>query len=270
MTLFRGCIDIHSGVVKQIVGGTLAADDSVDALAVATNYTATQPADHFAQLYREHGVAGCHVIKLGLLAANDHAAAAAVAAWPGHLQVGGGITAENAQGWIDQGALHVIVTLWLFPNGEFALERLRQLSSAVGREHVVVDLSCRRVGDGWMVAINKWQTVTSVRLLAELLAELAPFCDEFLVHAADVEGLCQGIDTELVQALGVWSEGVGRPVTYAGGAKSVEDLELVERLSQGRVDLTFGSALDIFGGKLVTFSEVVAWNKTRQERRTGA
>lgn len=96
---------------------------------------------------------------------------------------------------------------------------------------------------------------------AETLDRLSAYCSEFLIHAADVEGLCHGIDEDLVKALGEWAT---IPVTYAGGAYSIRDLKTVEELSGERVDLTYGSALDIFGGDKVKFEDCVGWNKERE------
>jgi phosphoribosylformimino-5-aminoimidazole carboxamide ribotide isomerase len=254
MTRFRPCIDLHEGKVKQIVGGSLT--DSGTGL--RTNFVAEQPPEHFAGLFRADGLVGGHVIKLG--PGNDAAARAALAGWPGGLQLGGGVTIENAREWLDAGAAKVIVTTWLFPGGAFAPERLADLERAIGRERLVVDLSCRRVGDGWRVAIDRWQRVTNFALGRETLGAVAEHCDEFLVHAADVEGLCRGIDAELVAALGRWSP---IPCTYAGGANDISDLATVQRLSDGRVDLTFGSALDIFGGATVRYRDCVAWNEAQ-------
>ncbi|KAK9234492.1 hypothetical protein V1525DRAFT_435584 [Lipomyces kononenkoae] len=254
MTRFRGCIDIHAGKVKQIVGGTLSDDTNTG---LKTNFVATLPSSHFAKLYRENGVSGTHVIKLG--PGCDDAAIEALRAWDGGLQIGGGITAENAQFWIANGAEKVIVTSYLFPNGRLDLSRLQQLHDKVGKEKLVIDLSCRRRGGEWIVAMNKWQTMTDTVINKQTLEFLASCCSEFLVHAADVEGLCRGIDEDLVVALAQWSP---IPVTYAGGAKSIDDLALVDRLSEGKVDLTYGSALDIFGGTLVPFAACVAWNNT--------
>jgi phosphoribosylformimino-5-aminoimidazole carboxamide ribotide isomerase len=285
MTRFRGCIDIHSGSVKQIVGGTLSQDDNNtnnnntiqtddDAAnaappnSLATNFVSNKPASYYAALYRDNSVHGTHVIKLGSNPANDKVASLALETWPHGLQIGGGITLENAQYWLDAGASHVIVTSWLFPGAQFSIERLRELSSAIGRERIVVDLSCRRREDQeggvtkWFVATDKWRTMTDFELCSEAFATLGEYCAEFLVHAADVEGLCQGIDEDLVVKLGEWCNGL--PVTYAGGAKSVDDLRRVQELSQGKVDLTYGSALDIFGGELVTFQECVEWNEQRE------
>lgn len=266
MTRFRGCIDIHSGQVKQIVGGTLQGDDTSEDTNLSTNFVSTHPSSYYASLYSKHQVKGTHVIKLGSNKANDEAALEALRAWKGGLQIGGGINYDNAQYWIDNGASHVIVTSWLFPDGVFNKERLVRLSELVGKDRVVVDLSCRRKKTDaggetkWVVAINKWQTLTEFELSVENFKELSEYCDEFLVHAADVEGLCKGIDEELVEKLSEWCD---IPITYAGGAKNIDDLKTVEKLSKGKVDLTYGSALDIFGGALVKFEDCVQWNETK-------
>lgn len=244
--------------MKQIVGGTL---DSESA-ALKTNFVSERPADWYAEKYRDDELTGGHVIKLG--PGNDEAALAALSAWHGGLQIGGGITAENAQDWIEAGASQVIVTSHLFDavNATFLPERLEQLVARVGAERVVIDLSCRRAVDRgglrWVVAMNRWQTPTDLEVNDETLDRLAGSCAEFLIHAADVEGRCEGIDAELVKMLGAWG---GRPMTYAGGANSFEDLARVDALSGGRVDLTIGSALDIFGGSLVNYSDCVSFNR---------
>lgn len=259
MTRYVGCIDIHGGKVKQIVGGTLDSDDtSKTPTSLETNFISEKPSSYYAQLYRDNAISRTHVIKLGSLDENNRVALEALHAWPGHLQIGGGINDTNAQYWIKNGADKVILTSWLFPNGEFQLARLQQISKLVGRDHLVVDLSCRRNGKGeWVVAINKWQTLTKMVLKRQVFELFEKYCSEFLVHAADVEGLCRGIDRELVVKLGEWCT---NPIVYAGGAKSIKDLDLVNRLSHGKVDLTFGSALDIFGGKMVKFADCCAWN----------
>lgn len=273
MTKFRGCIDIHAGQVKQIVGGSLNSDDTQPSGETKENFVSTQPSSYYAQLYKDNEVEGCHVIKLGSNPANDEAAQLACSTWPNLLQVGGGINDTNALEWLDQyKASHVIVTSWLFSKdseGRTALDwdRLKKLSSLVGKNRLIVDLSCRRVESAlgesqWVVAINKWQTLTDSELGPELLFQVVQYCDEILVHAADVEGLCNGIDEELVTRLGEWCpKDFGGRIVYAGGAKLVSDLALVDKLSAGKVDLTYGSALDIFGGSLVKFTEVVEWNR---------
>ncbi|KAJ2798830.1 Enzyme that catalyzes the fourth step in the histidine pathway [Coemansia guatemalensis] len=252
-TLFRPCIDLHQGQVKQIVGGTL----SDSSAGLQTNFVSAKPSAEYAELYRKHGLEGGHVIMLG--PGNETATKEALQAWPNRLQVGGGINDTNASEWIERGAAKVIVTSYLFPSGKFSQQRLEALAEQVGRERVVVDLSCRRRSEGgWVVAMDRWQRLTDMVVDEQTLKKLAEFCSEFLVHAADVEGLCGGIDRELVECLGKWSP---LPVTYAGGASSVDDLDLVNRLSRGRVDLTIGSALDIFGGSMVRFDDCVAWNR---------
>lgn len=252
MTQFRPCIDLHEGRVKQIVGGSL----SDAGTGLRTNFVAEQPAEHYAGLYRRDGLRGGHVIKLG--PGNDQAARAALAAWPNGLHLGGGITADNAAVWLSAGAEKLIVTSWLFPEGRFDAARLQRLADIVGRDQLVVDLSCRRRDDGWFVAIDRWQHVTDTAISADFLAMVAKHCSEFLIHAADVEGLCRGIDATLVERLGAWSP---IPCVYAGGGQTLADLALVERLSQGRVDLTFGSALDLFGGSGVAYADCIAWNR---------
>lgn len=253
-SLFRPCIDLHNGQVKQIVGGTLS-DENPGTL--RTNFVASHPSAWFAELYKKHNLEGGHVIKLG--PGNDEAAKEALAAWPEHLQIGGGITDENCQTWIDAGASKVIVTSYLFPSMRFSLERLQRLSSLIGKDKLVIDVSCRRRQDKWLVAMNKWQDITDMEVCRESLDTLSRYCSEFLIHAADVEGLCQGIDEKLVTKLGEW---VTIPTTYAGGAKSVSDLYTVDRLSEGKVDLTYGSSLDIFGGTLVKLEDLVEYNNT--------
>jgi phosphoribosylformimino-5-aminoimidazole carboxamide ribotide isomerase len=253
MTLFRPCIDLHAGKVKQIVGGTL----SDDGAGLQTNFESDQPASYYADLYQTDTLSGGHVIKLG--PDNDQAAREALAAYSGGLQIGGGIDRENAVTWLEAGASHVIVTSWLFDGeGRFQADRLAALVAEVGKERLVLDLSCRADAAGWIVAMNRWQTPTDLMLDAETLGKLADSCDEFLIHAADVEGKCEGIDARLVEFLGAHTT---IPVTYAGGVHSFEDLQTVQDLSGGKVDLTIGSALDLFGGKKVRYEDCVEWNR---------
>jgi len=258
MTKFRPCIDLHQGQVKQIVGGTLRDDGP----GPRVNFTASAGAGEFASKFRGDGLTGGHVIKLG--PGNDEAAREALSAWPGGLQIGGGIHAGNAGEWLAAGASHVIVTSCLFEASRFAEERARELVGAVGAARLVIDLSCRRTARGWTVAMDRWQTLTDLDLTPATLDRLAPWCDEFLIHAADVEGLCGGIDGDLVAMLGGWA---GRPMTYAGGAASLADVEKVAELSGGKVDVTVGSALDLFGGSGVRYDELVAWNGVQASRR---
>ncbi|CAD6590193.1 MAG: Enzyme that catalyzes the fourth step in the histidine pathway [Tremellales sp. Tagirdzhanova-0007] len=264
-TQFRPCIDLHQGVVKQIVGATLDLDHALlhpagPSSKLKVNFVAKHPPSYYAELYRQHRLTGGHIIKLG--PGNDGAAREALSAWRGGMQVGGGITEENAGEWLEAGAEKVIVTSYLFPAGRFDLARLRALSAKVGREKLVVDISCRKRGGGWLIAMNGWKTLTDTSVTRESITMIEEHCSELLIHAADVEGLCQGIDEELVQRLGEW---VTIPCTYAGGARDISDLALVERLSGGRVDLTFGSSLDIFGGTGVLFTDLVAADREAKE-----
>ncbi|MEI6607600.1 MAG: phosphoribosylformimino-5-aminoimidazole carboxamide ribotide isomerase [Verrucomicrobiota bacterium] len=253
MTKFRPCIDLHQGRVKQIVGASLRDDGS----APTENFVSDRSAGWYARLFRGDDLRGGHVIKLG--PGNDAAAREALAAWPGGLQIGGGIDAAQAATWLDAGASHVIVTSALFDaQGRYLPDALAALVKAVGRERLVIDLSCRRTARGWCVAMNRWQTLTEMSVDHATLDRLAPSCAEFLIHAADVEGLCRGIDADLVSHLGDWGK---RPMTYAGGAANMADLQLVEQTGQGRVDVTVGSALDIFGGTGVGYQELVGWNR---------
>ncbi len=250
MTHFRPCIDLHNGQVKQIVGGSLSDKESE----LRTNFEATEGAAWYAELYRRDQLKGGHVIKLG--AGNDLAAKSALAAYPKGLQIGGGINLDNAQEWLDAGASHVIITSILFNQaGQFQQQLLDQLVERIGKKQLVIDLSCRRTATGWTVAMNRWQTLTNLELTPQTLDQLASQCDEFLIHAADVEGLCQGIDQDLVKMLGQWR---GCPCTYAGGINSLSDFDLIDQLSAGQVDATVGSALDIFGGSSVKYAELVA------------
>lgn len=252
MTAFRPCIDLHHGHVKQIVGASLR-DDGSDP---STNFVSEQGADWYADLYRRNGLNGAHVIQLG--PGNQQAARSALAAWPDGLQLGGGITIDNASDWIDAGARQVILTSWLFDEKHrFQADRLATLADRIGPERIVVDLSCRGATGEWRVTMNRWQTPTNLTVDELSLTRLARHCSEFLVHAADVEGLRGGMDEELIRFLGQASP---LPVTYAGGASALEDLKRVQDLSDGRVDLTIGSALDIFGGE-VSFDACVQWNR---------
>jgi phosphoribosylformimino-5-aminoimidazole carboxamide ribotide isomerase len=258
--MFRPCIDLHEGKVKQIVGGTLTGDSS----ALQTNFVSTRSAAWYAELYRRDDLTGGHVIMLG--PGNEGAAREALAVFPGGLQIGGGIQLDNASGWLEAGASHVIVTSWVFQNGQLDWARLRQLAEAIGKKRLVLDLSCRKRDGIYWVVTDRWQKWTELTIEEPTLARLAEWCDEFLVHAVDVEGLCRGVDLELVEKLRQWSP---LPATYAGGARSLEDLAAVTRAGGGKIDLTIGSALDIFGGQGVRYEDAVAFNHGyRKERNT--
>ena len=252
MTKFRPCIDLHDGRVKQIVGASLEASDDLE-----TNFETDLPPAQFAERYRDDRLTGGHVIMLG--PGNREAALEALRAFPGGLQVGGGINSSNAREFLDAGASHVIVTSWIFgEDARLDRGRLNELCEEVGKNRLVIDLSCRKSDDGWVVAMNRWKTPTDVMITGESLDSFVDFCDELLIHAADVEGKCQGMDEDLIRMLGGWGT---IPVTYAGGARSLDNLGRVEELSGGKVDLTIGSALDIFGGSLIRYQDCVDWNR---------
>jgi len=259
MTRFRPCIDLHDGRVKQIVGSSL----TDDAKSLRTNFVSDRPSSWFAHQYWQDNTPGGHVIMLG--PGNEKAALWALAGYPGGLQVGGGITASNARGFLDAGASHVIITSYLFDkDGMFQQSRLDALIEAIPKERLVIDLSCKATANGWVVAMNRWQTITDLVVSPETLAKLATQCAEFLIHAVDVEGKCEGIDEELVRFLGKHSP---IPVTYAGGVSSIADLWRIQEASDGRVDATIGSALDMFGGSGVKYRDCIAFN--RRDKNTG-
>jgi phosphoribosylformimino-5-aminoimidazole carboxamide ribotide isomerase len=253
---FRPCIDLHGGRVKQIVGSTLS---DKDPRSLKENFVSEKPPPFYARLFRGDGLTGGHVIMLG--PGNEAAAAEALSAWPGGLQLGGGINAENAAFWLDEGAAAVIVTSYVFTGGRVHEGRLKTLCNLVGKERLVLDLSCRRRGDGFYIVTDRWQCFTGVEVSAGTMDYFSGFCSEFLVHAADVEGKCRGVEEELVELLGRHTP---IPTTYAGGARSMADLALVKELGRDRIDLTIGSALDIFGGNGVTYAELVAFNMSQE------
>lgn len=245
---FRPCIDIHNGKVKQIVGGSLkdTGDYAVD------NFVSEKDAAWFAQFYAADQLTGGHIIMLNPVSspyyeATRAQAREALSVCPGSLQIGGGITAENAEDYIDAGASHVIVTSYVFKDGQIHWENLRRIKEQVGREHLVLDLSCRSRDGVYYIVTDRWQKFTNVALTPALFQELSDSCSEFLVHAVDVEGCARGIEEGVASMLGSWGE---LPVTYAGGVSSFEDLQLLQKLGRGKVDVTIGSALDLFGGNL--------------------
>jgi phosphoribosylformimino-5-aminoimidazole carboxamide ribotide isomerase len=245
----RPCIDQHDGLVKQIVGSTLKDDTP---LSVQTNFVATKPPAWFAALYKDDNLTGGHIIKLG--PGNDDAAIDALSAWPKGMQLGGGVTAENGAYWLEKGASHVIVTSYVFKDGVINMERLKRLVDAVGKENIVLDLSCRKKDGDYYIVTDRWQKFTSVKVEKSVIDDLSGYCDEFLIHAADVEGKCNGIEEELIRLLGSW---VNIPTTYAGGVHTFADLTLLKDLGCGRLDVTVGSALDIFGGENLTYRGVI-------------
>ena len=245
---FRPCIDIHNGKVKQIVGGSL--KDAGDQ--AAENFVSARDAAFYARLYQKYGLSGGHIILLNPPSSDYYPltlkqAWSALKAWPGGMQVGGGITAENADSFLKAGASHVIVTSYVFHSGQICWKNLQKLTEAAGREHLVLDLSCRKKNGRYYIVTDRWQTFTDVVLDLSILKELSSLCSEFLIHAVDVEGKASGIETELVRLLAKLEN---FPVTYAGGVGSYDDLLLLKQEGQNRLDVTIGSALDLFGGPL--------------------
>ena len=252
---FRPCIDLRKGKVVQIVGGTLSDDDSSYP---NTNYVSEKQSSYYADLYAKDGLKGGHVIALG--PGNKEAAIEALKAYPGGMQYGGGVNLENAQKYLDAGASHVIVTSYVFSDGKIDFERLKELVQDIGRDRLVLDLSCRKRAGKYWVVTDRWTRFTEFEVNAASLTLLSEYCSEFLVHGVDVEGKMAGIEEPLVELLGQYST---IPATYAGGAKTLDDMERVNQLGRGKVDLTIGSALDIFGGA-TKYADVVAWHSSKQ------
>ncbi len=266
---FRPCIDIHNGAVKQIVGSSLS--DNRDQ--ARENFVSEKPATYFASYYRDRGIAGGHVILLNhkdspYYEATRDQALSALSAYPGGLQIGGGITNESSGEYLKAGASHVIVTSYVFHQGQVDMDRLSALSEAVGPEHLVLDLSCKRDGDTYVVCTDRWQKTTEFAVNEENLDLLAGYCDEFLVHAVDAEGKSEGIEEQVALLLGDWIRKRPRfyeKVTYAGGIRSLSDLELLAKLGDGGINATIGSSLDLFGGTIRT-EEVLNKCKELNER----
>lgn len=253
---FRPCIDIHNGRVKQIVGGSLK-DKGNQA---EENFVSQMDGAFYANMYKKAGIRGGHIILLNPVTSEYYEATRAQAllalhSYPGGLQLGGGITADNAARFIEAGASHVIVTSYVFNNGRIDYNNLEKLVDAVGKSHLVLDLSCRKKDDSYYIVTDRWQKFTDEVITEELLDELSQYCDEFLIHAVDVEGKAGGIEKELVSLLGDWGK---IPLTYAGGVHSFEDLRLIKELGHNRVNVTIGSALDLFGGSM-KFEDVIAF-----------
>ncbi|MCD7957045.1 MAG: phosphoribosylformimino-5-aminoimidazole carboxamide ribotide isomerase [Lachnospiraceae bacterium] len=245
---FRPCIDIHNGKVKQIIGGSLRDEQDY----AQENFVSMRDADYYAEKYRQDGLVGGHVIMLNPASSpyyeeTRRQALMALSAYPGGLQVGGGITAQNAASFLEAGASHVIVTSYVFQGGTIRYDHLEALVREIGREHLVLDLSCRKKDGQYYIVTDRWQNFTQVCLTEQTLDELASYCDEFLIHAADVEGKASGIEPEVVKLLGSWGQ---IPMTYAGGVGTIEDLLTLKKEGKDAVDVTVGSALDLFGGTL--------------------
>ena len=245
---FRPCIDIHNGSVKQIIGGSLtdSGNQAVD------NFISGQNAAFYAKKYREDGLSGGHIILLNpkgteFYEADVRQAKSALEEYPGGMQIGGGMDEGNAEKFLAMGASHIIVTSYVFRDGMIYMERLKRMASLLGKEHLVLDLSCRYAGDDYYIVTDRWQKVTKVKMNRQTLEMLAEFCDEFLIHAVDVEGKASGVEQEVVRRLG---ERRVLPVTYAGGIHSLEDIDWIREAGNGFIDFTVGSALDLFGGTL--------------------
>jgi phosphoribosylformimino-5-aminoimidazole carboxamide ribotide isomerase len=248
---FRPCIDLHNGKVKQIVGETLGTEGKD----IIENFVSAYDSRYYAAMFKQDHLLGGHVIMLG--DGNKDEAVSALQEYPGGLQIGGGIHAENASYYLDRGASHVVVTSYIFRDGQLNLENLHKIVSEVGKNKLVIDLSCKEKDGKWVVATNQWKQLSNFELNEENIRFLEQYCDEFLIHAVDVEGKQSGIQQSLVSTLGAW---VTIPTTYAGGARSFADLELFRELSGGKLDITIGSALDIFGGNL-SYDQVVTYMK---------
>jgi len=247
---FKPCIDLHDGKVKQIVGKSLSGNDNL-----ITNFVSEKTSSWFAELYKKDGLSGGHLIMLGK--GNEKAAKEALSAFKGGLQAGGGINCDNAMEYIDAGASHVIVTSYVFKNGIIDRDNLKKLNDALGKNKIVIDLSCRYKNNEYYIVTDMWQKFTDTVINRKNIEDLEKFCAEFLVHAVDVEGMMCGVDEELIKLL---TEITNIPVTYAGGITSLDDLDLINEIGKGRIDATVGSALDIFGGKL-PYADVVKWHK---------
>lgn len=253
---FRPCIDIHNGKVKQIVGGSLK-DEGNQA---KENFVAEQDAAYFAEFYKKDKIRGGHIILLNpsdssYYKETKRQALLALRTYPGGMQVGGGIHAENAKEFVEAGASHVIVTSYVFKDGKVNYNNLEKILAAVGKEHLVLDLSCRKKDGDYYIVTDRWQKFTEEKITPELLDKLKEYADEFLVHAVDVEGKASGIEVPLAEMLGDW----GRiPITYAGGVGSFEDLKQLKEYGKGRLNVTIGSALDLFGGRMA-YKEVLQY-----------
>ena len=251
---FRPCIDIHNGKVKQIVGGSLT--DVQDQ--ASENFVSEQDASFYAELYKKAGIKGGHVILLNghdspYYESTKEQALLALHTYSGGLQIGGGVNPENAGEYLDAGASHVIVTSYVFKDGRISWENLNRMKETVGKEKLVLDLSCRRKDGKYYIVTDRWQKFTDVTVTLDIMKELGSYCDEFLVHAVDVEGKARGVETELASLLGEYK---GNPVTYAGGVGSMKDIEDLRKYGKDRLDVTVGSALDLFGGN-ISFSELI-------------
>lgn len=239
----RPCIDLHLGKVKQIVGSTL----TDHGMGVVENYVSNHNSSFYAEIFKQDKLLGGHIIMLGK--GSEEAALEALKTYPGGMQIGGGICLDNAAYYLEKGASHVIVTSYIFSGGDINFEHLKKISEAVGKEHIVLDISCKKNSLGhYVVMTDRWQNFTQYEINNENLETLSRYCDEFLIHAVQVEGKRAGIDEELAGLLS--GIRVDIPFTYAGGISNVKDIEKIFRISKGKMDITIGSALDIYGGNL--------------------
>lgn len=255
---FRPCIDIHNGKVKQIIGGTLNDEGNV----AVENYVSEMDASYYAEFYKKDDIKGGHIILLNnkdseYYNKTKEQAMKALNTYTKGLQIGGGINPENAGEFIDAGASHVIVTSYVFQDGEVVKKNLEQISSKVGKKNLVLDLSCRKKNNQYYIVTDRWQKFTEVIVNESTLDFFKDYCDEFLVHAVDVEGKAQGIERDLVEILGSWAK---IPITYAGGVGNFEDLKNLKELGKDQLDVTIGSALDLFGGTM-SYQEVLDYMK---------
>lgn len=253
---FRPCIDIHNGKVKQIVGGSLKDENNQ----AKENFVSEVDSTYYANLYKANNIKGGHIILLNnkdseYFETTKSEAIKALMAYKGGLQIGGGVNCDNALEYIKAGASHVIVTSYVFKNGKINYDNLNKIFNAVGKEHLVLDLSCRKKDDKYYIVTDRWQKFTDVCIDENIFYELSKYCDEFLVHAVDVEGKASGIEEEVAKILGRLEN---IKVTYAGGISSFADLDILKELGNRKIDFTIGSALDIFGGKM-QFDSVVKY-----------
>lgn len=255
---FRPCIDIHNGKIKQIVGGSI--NDHINI--VTENFVSQYDGAYYGEFYKKYKLKGGHIIILNPKNSEFYEqslmeAQKALKAYPNGLQIGGGVTSENAKEFINAGASHVIVTSYVFSDGKVNMDNLEKLLKAVGKEHIVIDLSCRKKKNEYYIVTNRWQNFTDVILNKETLDFFKDYADEFLIHAVDVEGKLSGIEEDLVRILGTWD---GIPITYAGGVHSKEDLSKLKLLGNNKIHVTIGSALDLFGGAM-NFQETLEFIK---------
>ena len=169
---FRPCIDLREGRVVQIIGSSLVDKNSET---LKTNFETDRSPEEFAKMYKEDNLTGGHVISLG--SGNEEAALSALQTFPGGFHIGGGITPQNAITYLDAGASHVIVTSYVFSNGRIDMEKLKLLQETVGKNRLVLDLSCRKKGPDFWIVTDRWQKFTNEIINPEILSQLADHCD---------------------------------------------------------------------------------------------